>query len=51
MSVNTSRSGSQRMVVPVFLRVRGVTSIWPAISPRRKWSLYSFPSRQTVTSM
>ena len=54
MSVNTSRSGSQRVRVPVFLLWllgRGRFSSWPTISPRSKWRLYSWPSRQTVTSM
>ena len=54
MSVNTSRSGSHRVRVPV-LRLwflgRGVFSSFPTISPRSKWSVYSWPSRQTVTSI
>ena len=53
MSVNTSRSGSQRMVVPVrfLLPVWSLTSSLPTISPRSKCRRYSLPSRHTVTSM
>ena len=51
MSVNTSRSGRQRMVVPVFFRSVGCDSSAPTISPFWKCSEYFCPSRQIVTSM
>ena len=43
MSVNTSRSGRQRMVVPVFLRSAGALSSPPTTSPWRKCRVYFFP--------
>ena len=54
MSVNTSRSGSHRVRVPVFFAWdlgRGVFWSSPTISPRSKRRRYSKPSRQTVTSI
>ena len=52
MSVNTSRSGFQRMVVPVFLpRSVGSDFSPPMFSPFSKWREYFFPSRHTVTSI
>ena len=55
MSVNTSRSGSHRVRVPVRFLARGVfcssSPFLPTTSPFSKWRLYSYPSRQTVTSI
>ena len=55
ISVNTSTSGRQRIVVPVFFRSAGsiVSSLpfFPTTSPFLKCREYLFPSRQTVTSM
>ena len=55
ISVNTSRSGSQRVLVPVLRLDRGVftssSPFSPVMLPFWKWSWYSNPSRQTVTSM
>ena len=55
MSVNTARSGFQRMVVPVFLEAAGFLtkpSLVPVLfSPFSKCRLYSNPSRVTVTSI
>ena len=51
MSVKTSRSGFQRMVVPVFLP-RSVGSFFrpPIFSPFSKWREYLTPSRQMEAS-
>ena len=55
MSVKTSRSGFQRIVVPVFLRSAGsIVSSCPFLPtglPFLKCREYFCPSRQTVTSM
>ena len=50
MSVNTSRSGSQRNVEPVFFRSAGSFLSCPTISPRSKWSVYLNPSRRITAS-
>ena len=51
MSVKTSRSGFQRMVVPVFFP-RSVGSFFspPMFSPFSKWREYLKPSRQMAAS-
>ena len=51
MSVKTSRSGFQRMVVPVFFP-RSVGSFFrpPIFSPFSKWREYLKPSRQMAAS-